>query len=121
MVAPRGGQLIHIFALYWQSELCFGKISDTIFCTVWKRAFGYLDLQYMNRLYSLKYLIEWKAFGVCDAIGERLGIATSRIRLWFIYVSFLTLFSPVAIYMVLAFWVNLKRYVWQHRRNPLLN
>lgn len=78
-------------------------------------------MQHMNRLYDLKYLIEWKAFGVCDAIGERLGIATSRIRLWFIYVSFLTLFSPVAIYMVLAFWVNLKRYVWQHRRNPLLN
>ena len=30
-----------------------------------------------------KTFIEWQAFGVCSAIGDRLGIATSRIRMWF--------------------------------------
>lgn len=63
--------------------------------------------------------MEWTAFGVCNAIGERLGIASSKIRLWFVYISFLTLGSPIILYMVLAFWMNLKRYVWQGRRNPL--
>ena len=63
--------------------------------------------------------IEWKAVGVCSAIGERLGVATSRIRLWFIYVSFLTLGSPLIVYMVLAFWMNMKQYIFQRRRNPL--
>lgn len=71
-----------------------------------------------NPLYKVKDFIEWKAFGVCSAIGERLGVASSKIRLWFIYVSFLTLGSPIVIYMILAFWMNLKKYIWQSRRNP---
>lgn len=70
----------------------------------------------MNRL---KDFVEWQAFGVCSAIGARLGIATSRIRLFFIYISFLTMGSPVVIYMVLAFWMNMKNYILHDRRNPL--
>lgn len=70
----------------------------------------------MNRF---RYFIEWQAFGVCSAIGERLGIATSRIRTWFIYVSFLTMGSPLIIYFILAFWMNIKRYILPLRRNPL--
>jgi len=73
----------------------------------------------MTRLYEIKNFIEWKAFGVCTAMGERLGMATSRIRLWFIYISFLTLGSPIIIYMVLAFWMNIKQYILLRRRNPL--
>lgn len=72
-----------------------------------------------SRLTDIKRFIEWKAFGVCTAIGERMGVATSRIRLWFIYISFMTLGSPLIIYMILAFWMNLKRYIWLRRRNPL--
>ncbi len=72
-----------------------------------------------HHLSSFKNFIEWKAFGVCTAIGERLGVATSRIRLWFIYISFMTLGSPLIVYMILAFWMNLKRYIWMSRRNPL--
>ena len=73
----------------------------------------------MKPLYEIKNFIEWKAFGVCTAIGERLGIASSKIRLWFIYISFLTLGSPVILYMILAFWMNIKNYVLMHRRNPV--
>jgi phage shock protein PspC (stress-responsive transcriptional regulator) len=72
----------------------------------------------MNRL---KNFIEWQAFGVCSAIGEKLGIATSRIRTWFIYISFLTMGSPIIIYMVIAFWMNMKRYVKAAKRNPWYN
>jgi phage shock protein PspC (stress-responsive transcriptional regulator) len=74
----------------------------------------------MYRLYDIKDFIEWKAFGVCSEIGDRMGVATSRIRLWFIYISFLTLGSPVIVYMVLAFWMNLRQYKLLRRRNPLL-
>lgn len=73
----------------------------------------------IHRLYRFKEAIEWQAFGVCTALGEKLGLATSRIRLWFIYVSFLTLGSPLVVYMVLAFWMNMRRYVGLRRRNPL--
>jgi phage shock protein PspC (stress-responsive transcriptional regulator) len=70
----------------------------------------------MNRF---KDYIEWRAFGVCSALGEKLGIATSRIRMWFIYVSFLTMGSPIIIYLVMAFTMNIKKYILNARRNPL--
>jgi len=69
----------------------------------------------MNRF---KNFIEWNAFGVCTAIGLRLGIATSKIRQFFIYASVLTMGSPVIIYLVLAFWRNIRRYIWATKRNP---
>jgi len=68
---------------------------------------------------SLRSFIEWRAFGVCSAIGEALGVASSRIRLWFIYISFLTFGSPIIVYMILAFIMNLKKYIFFARRNPL--
>ncbi|MDR6338389.1 phage shock protein PspC (stress-responsive transcriptional regulator) [Filimonas zeae] len=68
---------------------------------------------------KLRHFIEWQAFGVCSAIGEKLGIATSRIRMWFIYISFLTMGSPLVVYMVMAFWLNIKNYILSARRNPL--
>lgn len=70
----------------------------------------------MNRL---KLGIEGSLFGVCAALGEKLGISTSRIRMWFIYISFLTMGSPLIIYMIMAFWLNIKNYMLSARRNPL--
>ena len=70
----------------------------------------------MNRF---KNFIEWQAFGVLSSIGDKMGIATSRIRMWFMYTSRLTLGSPIIIYMILAFWMNMKRYIQARRRNPL--
>jgi phage shock protein PspC (stress-responsive transcriptional regulator) len=66
----------------------------------------------------LKQFVEWHVFGVCTTIGERMGIATSVIRKYFIYISFLTIGSPVVIYLFLAFWMNIKKYVRLSKRNP---
>ena len=66
-----------------------------------------------------KHFIEWQVFGVCTAVGERIGIATSTIRKYFIYITFLTMGSPVIIYFFVAFWMNIKRYILNARRNPL--
>ncbi|HSU51038.1 MAG TPA: PspC domain-containing protein [Segetibacter sp.] len=68
---------------------------------------------------SIREIIELNAFGVCAAIGEKMGIASTRIRMWFIYISFLTFGSPFIIYMVLAFWINIKKYIYSAKRNPL--
>ena len=73
----------------------------------------------MRQLTVIKDFIEWQAFGVCSSIGDRLGVATSRIRLWFIYISFITMGSPIILYMVLAFIKNIKNYILLRRRNPL--
>jgi phage shock protein PspC (stress-responsive transcriptional regulator) len=69
----------------------------------------------MNRF---KDFVEWNAFGVCSAIGQKMGIATSRIRQYFMYVSVLTIGSPIILYMILAFWMNIKKYMKAARRNP---
>ncbi len=70
-------------------------------------------------MYKLKNFIEWQVFGVCTAIGEKMGVATSVIRRYFIYISFLTLGSPVIFYLFIAFWINVKNYIKYGRRNPV--
>jgi phage shock protein C len=64
---------------------------------------------------KLQGFLENYAFGVCTRLGEKLGIATSSIRLFFIYLSFLTFGSPVIIYLALAFVMNFRKHL--RRRN----
>ncbi|MCS6917108.1 MAG: PspC domain-containing protein [Chitinophagales bacterium] len=66
---------------------------------------------------QLKFFVEGKIFGVCSFLGERMGISPAVIRLYFIYLTCITVLSPVLLYLMLAFWLNLKRYL--QRRNPL--
>lgn len=46
---------------------------------------------------------EQQAFGVCSWWGKKLGINPTRIRLYFIYLSFFTVGSPAIIYFIMAF------------------
>ncbi|MDX2195687.1 MAG: PspC domain-containing protein [Cytophagales bacterium] len=55
-------------------------------------------------------LFEHKIFGVCSYLGDFLGVSSGKIRLFFIYASFLTKGSPVIIYLALAFVIDLKKY-----------
>ncbi len=56
-------------------------------------------------------VVETRVFGVCSYLGEKMGIAGRRVRLYFIYAAFLTFGSPVIIYLVAAFWLNVRQYV----------
>lgn len=69
----------------------------------------------MNKLRSF---VEWNAFGVCSSIGEKLSIAPSRIRQYFIYTSVVTMGSPIIVYMILAFFKNIKGFIKSSKRNP---
>ncbi|MFM8362795.1 MAG: PspC domain-containing protein [Haliscomenobacter sp.] len=62
----------------------------------------------MNRLQNL---MERSAFGVCTFLGRFMGLSTSTVRLYFIYLSFVTLGSPILVYLFLAFWLNIRRYL----------
>jgi phage shock protein PspC (stress-responsive transcriptional regulator) len=66
-----------------------------------------------------KQFIEWHVFGVCSWLGDKMGIASSTIRKYFIYISFITMGSPVIVYLFLAFWMNIKNYILSAKRNPL--
>jgi phage shock protein PspC (stress-responsive transcriptional regulator) len=63
----------------------------------------------------IQTFFEEHAFGVCTRLGEKLGIATSSIRLFFIYTSFLTFGSPVIVYLGLAFIMNIRRHLRRRR------
>jgi phage shock protein C len=59
---------------------------------------------------------EKQSFGVCAWWGQKLGINTGDIRLFFIYISFMTLGSPLLFYMIMAFILEHKEYFKFKRR-----
>ena len=59
----------------------------------------------------IRNIVEKSSFGVCSSIANQMGIRSSRVRLYFIYTSFVTMGSPIVIYLILAFWLNLKKYM----------
>lgn len=71
----------------------------------------------MNMLIDfIKTFFERHAFGVCEWLGERFHIQSARIRMFFVYASFLTIGSPFIVYLVLAFWLDLRKLVSRPRR-----
>ena len=68
---------------------------------------------------KIKFFFEKHAFGVCSYLGERFGISSSTIGLYFIYTSFITFGSPIIIYLSLAFWLNLKKYINKGKRKTV--
>lgn len=64
---------------------------------------------------TVKDLMERSAFGVCSYLGEKMGLASARVRMYFIYLSFVTLGSPVIVYLFVAFWLNVRRYLRSKR------
>ncbi len=70
---------------------------------------------YICPMKGIKPILDRSLFGVCNYLAEKLGIASNRVRLYFIYVSFVTLGSPVLIYLFMAFWLNFNNYLRKGR------
>ncbi len=58
-----------------------------------------------------KDLVERHAFGVCQYLGNKMHIAPTAVRKYFIYISFIGMGSPLIIYLMVAFWVNIRHYI----------
>lgn len=54
---------------------------------------------------------EKQSFGVCAFLGERFHISISKIRLFFIYSSFLAVGFPIVFYLMAAFVLDIRSYV----------
>ena len=65
----------------------------------------------------LKIWIEKNAFQFFTNLGEVLGLASSRVRLFFLYTAFLTATSPLILKLILYFWFNMKRYIRERRQS----
>ncbi|MEY4934007.1 MAG: hypothetical protein RIS64_366 [Bacteroidota bacterium] len=64
---------------------------------------------------QFKSILERSLFGVCSYLGEKMQLKSARVRLYFIYLSFITFGSPIIFYLFLAFWVNIRRYIKRHK------
>lgn len=64
---------------------------------------------------DLKQALERSAFGVCSYLGRKMGISSVRVRVYFIYATFVALGSPIIVYLFLAFWVNVRQYIKNSR------
>ncbi|WP_026898005.1 PspC domain-containing protein [Daejeonella oryzae] len=62
-------------------------------------------------LQDLITFFEKKSFGVCTYLGERFNISISKIRLFFIYSSFLAVGFPLVFYFLAAFILDIRNYV----------
>jgi phage shock protein PspC (stress-responsive transcriptional regulator) len=58
---------------------------------------------------------EKQAFGVCAWLGDKLRMKSSQIRLFFIYASFITLGSPLIVYIHMAFILRIKNIIQSSR------
>ncbi len=59
----------------------------------------------------LKDVVERNAFGVCQYLGDKMNISPLVVRTYFIYISFIGMGSPLIVYLFIAFWVNIRRYI----------
>ena len=70
---------------------------------------------FINIVDRIKTLFERQALGVCEWWGSLLRIKSANIRLFFIYASFLTIGSPLIIYLMMGFVMNLKKMIRKDR------
>lgn len=63
--------------------------------------------------------LEQSAFGVCAWLADRMGIPRSRVRMYFIYLSCLSLGSSLLFYFFAAFWLNVRNYMREGRQRLL--
>ncbi|MGZ5282026.1 MAG: PspC family transcriptional regulator [Bacteroidia bacterium] len=68
---------------------------------------------------KLKQFCEMSLFGLLAPLGDRMGIESSKIRMFFIYISFFSFGSPIFIYLAVAFIINIRQYIYNRRRNPV--
>ncbi|HKG06008.1 MAG TPA: PspC domain-containing protein [Pedobacter sp.] len=54
---------------------------------------------------------EKRSFGVCTYLAERLNMSISKIRLFFIYSSFLAVGFPIVFYILAALVLDVRHYI----------
>lgn len=62
----------------------------------------------MTAIHQIKYFFEKHGFHVSSRLADKLGMRANNVRLFFIYISFVTVGLGFGIYLTLAFWIRLK-------------
>ena len=62
----------------------------------------------MVAVLKLKFFLEKHGFHVSSRLADKLGMRANSVRLFFIYISFVTVGLGFGVYLILAFWIRLK-------------
>ncbi|NBU91978.1 MAG: PspC domain-containing protein [Flavobacteriia bacterium] len=63
------------------------------------------------------FFFELQSYGVCLWLARKLGIHPYKVRLGFIYFSFIGLGSPVVLYLIMA-WILEHQHYFQRKSQP---
>ena len=62
----------------------------------------------MNPITNMRLFFEKHGFHVSSRLADKLGMRVSDVRLFFIYITFVTAGLWFGVYLTLAFWIRLK-------------
>jgi phage shock protein PspC (stress-responsive transcriptional regulator) len=64
---------------------------------------------------SIRLFFEKHGFRVSSRLADRLGMRATQVRLFFIYISFVTVGLWFGVYLTIAFWLRLKDMIYTKR------
>jgi len=69
----------------------------------------------LHFIHSIRHFFETRGFDVSARFADKLGMRATNVRLFFIYISFVTVGLSFGIYLTLAFLLRLKDMVYTKR------
>lgn len=69
----------------------------------------------VNIIHSIRHFFERHGFYVSSRLADRLGMSVKDVRIFFIYISFVTAGLSFALYLTFAFLLKLKDLVYTKR------
>jgi phage shock protein PspC (stress-responsive transcriptional regulator) len=69
----------------------------------------------MKWINYMRLFFEKHGFHVSSRLADRLGMRATNVRLFFIYISFVTVGLGFGVYLTFAFWLKLKDMIYTKR------
>jgi hypothetical protein len=91
-----------------KAEKIYGLILNFIFINC-------IEKQIVKIIDSIRHFFELRGFDVSSRLADALGIRATNVRLFFIYISFVTVGLSFGIYLTLAFLLRLKDMIYTKR------
>lgn len=76
-----------------------------------------LQNQYMSFIHSVRHYFERHGFAVSTRLADKLGMRVTNVRLFFVYISFVTVGLSFGLYLTLAFALRLKDMIYRKRNS----
>ncbi len=73
------------------------------------------ELTVMEFIHNVRHYFERHGYRVSSRLADRLGMRAINVRLFFIYISFITVGLSFGVYLIIAFFLKLKDMLYTKR------